>query len=478
MRPVLSEAALTRLLVLAALLPGAAAMAAPAATGPLRVNPQNPRYFTDGSGKAVYLSGLQFWDALREDGTPQPEGMEFDGFLKLVDRYGMNFIRLWRWNELAKFRYTRDGAAIYSSPSPWKRTGPGKALDGKPKFDLSQFDPAYFDRMRSRVKAAGERGIYVSIMLFEGHSLQFSDAPWKCDGHPMHRDNNVNGIDADPDRDGSCIEIHTLGIPDVTRVQEAYVHKVIDTVGDLDNVLYEISNETGSYSTEWQYHFIRFIKACEASRPKQHPVGMSFQYKGGRNSVLFASPADWIAPNRQGGYSTDPPAATGEKVILADADHISAPTPGDGVWVWKCFLRGLNPVNYMEPRHLRDTSPKLESARSAMGQTVRLSRRVNLAAMTPRPDLASSRYCLADPGKEYLVYLPEGGEATVDLAASSGPLAVEWIDPRTGATARGDDVPGGGTTRRFKSPPGGDAVLYLRRRAEATPGRGAAGTSR
>ena len=51
---------------------------------------------------------------------------------------------------------------------------------------------------------------------------------------------------------------------------------------------------------------------------------------------------------------------------------------------------------------------------------------MNLAAMTPRSTLASSRYCLADPGKEYLVYLPDGGEVTVDLSAASGSLAVEW----------------------------------------------------
>jgi len=27
-----------------------------------------------------------------------------------------------------------------------------------------------------------------------------------------------------------------------------------DTVNDLDNVLYEISNESGPQSAEWQYH--------------------------------------------------------------------------------------------------------------------------------------------------------------------------------------------------------------------------------
>ena len=50
---------------------------------------------------------------------------------------------------------------------------------------------------------------------------------------------------------------------------------LVDTVNDLDNVLYEISNEDGPYSKDWQYHFIRYIHDQEKTRPKQHPVGMT-----------------------------------------------------------------------------------------------------------------------------------------------------------------------------------------------------------
>jgi hypothetical protein len=49
--------------------------------------------------------------------------------------------------------------------------------------------------------------------------------------------------------------------------RKGYVRKVIDTVNDLDNVLYEISNEdTGSPAdSAWQYHMIAFVKA---TRPR------------------------------------------------------------------------------------------------------------------------------------------------------------------------------------------------------------------
>lgn len=76
-----------------------------------------------------------------------------------------------------------------SSPHPWKRTGPGNALDGQPKFSLKEFDPAYFARLRERVDVTQTRGIYVGVMLFEAWGLRFAPDGWKQ--HPFHPDNNV-----------------------------------------------------------------------------------------------------------------------------------------------------------------------------------------------------------------------------------------------------------------------------------------------
>jgi len=54
---------------------------------------------------------------------------------------------------------------------PWLRTGPGRGRDGELKFDLTKFREEYFKRLRARVLEAGRRGIYVSIMLFNGLSI-------------------------------------------------------------------------------------------------------------------------------------------------------------------------------------------------------------------------------------------------------------------------------------------------------------------
>jgi hypothetical protein len=310
------------------------------------------------------------------------------------------------------------------------------------------------------VIAARDRGIYVSIMLFEGWGLRF--ASWT--DHPFNGHNNVQAIEGDANGDGKGTEIQTLRNPAITTIQEAYVRKVVDTVNDLDNVLYEISNESGFETTEWQYHMIRYIKEYERRKPKQHPVGMtSIGYGVDDADRLFHSPADWISPNPdRDDYKTDPPAATGAKVILIDTDHLWG-VGGDRAWVWKSFTRGLNPI-WMDPYQASAWEPlpaNAEEVRRNLGDARRYALRIDLAKMTPQNHLASTGYCLANPGKEYLVYLPAGGEVTVDLSAASGTIAAEWMNPAQGATTAGGTATGS-AARVFKAPFEGDALLCLR----------------
>jgi hypothetical protein len=410
--------------------------------------------------------------------SPDPEvRFDFPTYLDWMEAHRFNFMRGWAWEQAAWDNHTVEKLLVH--PLPYRRTGPGTALDGQPRFDLTQLNQAYFDRIRSRVAEAAKRGIYVSIMLFQGFSIdnrnpQYSADPWR--GHPFNAQNNTNGIDGDPHGTGGGRAVHTLAIPEITTIQETYVRKVVDTVNDLDNVLYEIGNEHYADSVEWQYHMIHVIHSCEAPKQKQHPVGMT---GGGprpviTNAELLASPADWISPRHEEGqpYRDDPPAADGAKVILVDTDHLWGLGATQG-WVWKSFTRGLNPL-LMDPYeklygldafpawgaiHHRD-HPLWEPIRRNLTYTLGYANRVDLASMTPRGDLTSTAYCLANPGKEYLVYLPDGGKVSVDLSAVSGPLAVEWFSPTTGETVP-DITLDGGATRHLGAPFGGDAVLYV-----------------
>jgi hypothetical protein len=296
-------------------------------------------------------------------------------------------------------------------------------------------------------------------MLFEGYAVQFqADA---CPNHPFNQANNINGIDGDTNGDGRGMEIHQPADPRVTRLQEAYVRWLVTGLNGFDNVLYEISNETHPDSTEWQYHMIRFVKQCEKDLPKQHPVGMTFQNRRGLNERLFDGPADWVSPNPEGGFRDDPPDMQGRKVVLSDTDHLWG-IGGDAAWVWKTVTRGLNPIfmDTYDAKVLGQVRPEDEAPRRAMGQALEYSRRMNLARATPRNDLSSTQYCLAEPGVAYLVFAPEGGDIEVDLTPGKGPFSVEWRNPMTGERITASVVPGG-AKRTFRTPFDGAAVLFL-----------------
>ena len=441
---------------------------------PLTVHPTNPRYFTDGSGKAIYLTGSHTWNNLQHNGV-YPE-VDYDAYLDFLQAYNHNFIRMWAWEQAAWDPWASGQISV--DPVPYMRTGPGTALDGRPKFDLTRLNPAYFDHLHSRVAAAQDRGIYVSVMLFEGWSVEKKGQvgnPWQ--GHPFNSANNINGVDGDLDGDGEGKEVHTLRVPEeITNLQKSYVRKAIDTLSDLNNVLWEIGNEMHTGSVEWAYHIIRFIHDYEGSKLKQHPVGMTGAPI--KNEALFNSPADWISPTGEDGYKDDPPAADGRKVVIADVDHV---WPAEfQKWVWKSFTRGLNTA-FMDlygattigdmdvARDLKWTGNWLgetEAVRRNMGYTLRLASKMNLAAVTPQGELCSTRYCLAHPGVEYAIYQPGSGPITVDLESEAAhAFSVTWLNPENGNLIPGTAIQGG-AIRTLTPPFEGTAVLHLRKSEE------------
>jgi Family of unknown function (DUF6298) len=451
------------------------------ASGPLRVSQRNPRYFEDAQEQIVYLAGDSEMLTVMDTGpTDPPEPFNFPGYLAFLNRHNLNFIRMWTRENVID---TESGFPAYVRPFPWPRIGPGLALDGKPKFDLAKFDPEYFERLRERVSRAGKQGIYCSIMLFEGWTQQYATKPGRWDCHPFNPKNNVNGIDADPKNTGSGTAYHTLEIPAITALQEAYVRHVVDTVNDLDNVLYEISNEDGPYSKDWQNHFIRFIHDYEKTKPKHHPVGMTEAWMGSEEETaraLLESPAEWISPdgnNPRGPWKNDPPTSDGRKVVLVDTDHLwggSAPPDALLAWVWKTFCRGHNLIFYDHSTALGDNTARaytgFDRIRDNLGYVRMYSQRMDLAEAVPCDDLASTKYCLSDKRNHVLIFKPAAAlsqevlkpftAVQVNLTDTSGLFNVEWLDPNTGRILPSGQISAGSPLTLF-SPIKDEAVLFL-----------------
>lgn len=495
--------------------------------GPLRVSRANPRYFAVVSDeaveeKAVYLTGSHIWNNFHDGMGPGADCAEvaelfaYPAYLQFLKERGHNFIRLWRWENF-KSQAAEGSFHLCMSPQPWMRTGPGIAADGKPKFNVEVFDPSFFDRLRERVIMAGNQGIYVAVMFFDGWALHLSPAPDQVEGHPFHAANNVNGIGI-----ASIVDYQVLPLdPRVRALQEAYIRKVVDSVHDLPNVLYEVANESSGGgtvdiqfaqmmgfstvpewgdSTRWQYWVIDTVKRYEQEMGyTQHPIGMTMQFpvvdQTKVNDPLFQSAADWVSPGyddeifRGGGHPMapgsppsrwydNPPASDGRKVVISDTDHYAAGR-GDALWVWKSFLRGHHPIlmDFGIIGGVHPTGPSLaspgipsyeafEEARYAMGDTLQYAQKIDLIAMAPHNGLSSTGYVLAEPGQEYLILQPDPLRGSFTVTLKAGTYQVEWFQIQRRQKKAENQLSlesEGDLTFTSPFPEAGAAVLYLKR---------------
>jgi hypothetical protein len=462
-------------------------------SGPLKAS-KNPNYFQDTNGKTLILCGSHSWNTLQDWGSNGSiQKLDFDAFVRFLNKHNHNFTLIWS-TELPKFHGfpTTDTSPpdITVTPFPWLRTGPGVATDGGLKFDLTKFNQEYFDRLRGRVQALGNAGIYAGVYVFSGEwLLRFRSA---TDGYPFSGNNNVNGVD-DGYKGGSvesAVAATTMNTTNaITEFQDTYVKKLINTLNDLPNVLWIVSQEASENSTWWNDHLISFVRAYEKGMPYQHPIGLGGLDNSLTDRDIYNNDADWVAP--WGRISPSRSCGTGKpacKVNINDSDHsyweIWKDTPQKNRnYVWQNFANG-NQVAFMDPyvvsytrqgRNMVDApingighapDARWDNFRDNLGYILKYSQKMNLTKILPQQVLSSTGYCIAQTpatGAEYLVYASNGGPFTVDLSAMSNKrkLAVEWFNPSTGTTMSQSPIAAGSSSQSFSPPFEGDAVLYL-----------------
>jgi len=445
----------TIVLSLFILLFGTTILLADAKPGLLVVHPDNPRYLMvkgDKAKKAMLLSGAHTWAEFQ---TYKDEKFDYTDWISKLVGWNHNFMRGWMWED------------DYYSPLPLVKVGD--------KYDLTKYNPAYFDRLKKRLREAARKNLYVSVMLFEGWSVigkKHGRSPMAWPRHPYHKDNNINGINGDPNGDGKGSEVHSLQISAITKLQEAYVKHFIDQLNGFDNIVWEIGNECNRESIKWQYHMIDFIKKYEAKKPKQHLVWINFGYKEVFDPKCHA---DIVSPGGSRAFINNPPATTGKKVVIADSDHLGPlSVTFDLMWQW--FTRGMHPI-LMDCKYqnlawwggssFQREHTKWQKMRDALGTMQTYADKMNLVKMVPQNEKSNSpsstRYCLYNKGKEYIIFQPAREKAfTVDLPA--GKYAYEWIIPTTGKERAGA-IEWKGGKKSFTAPFPWPAGLYLKQAA-------------
>ncbi len=225
---------------------------------PIRLHPENPRYFEFRGKPAFLLTSAEHYGAVIN------RAFDYRKYLDTLAADGLNYTRIFagQYREVpGTFSIARNTLA----PAEADFVAPYKQVGGK--YDLTQWNPAFFDRLKDFVAEAGKRGIVVEVTLF---CTFYQDRLW--DLSPMNAKNNVQGI-GKVGRE----EPLTLKDPALLKVQEAFVRKIVTELKDFDNVIYEICNEPyfAGVSPEWQRRISSIIVDTEKGLKTRHLIAQN-----------------------------------------------------------------------------------------------------------------------------------------------------------------------------------------------------------
>lgn len=458
-------------------------------TGVLRVHGTNPRWLTNDSGKALLFSGPSGGDAT---------GSAARGFAYLQDfaaanapmvndpaaavasmtAEGLNFMRLWvdiasAWGSNAEFA----AGTYWTTPTdqkPWKRVGTrvdtstgGSVTVGI--YDLAQFNQAFFDRVRARVLLASNAGITTSIMLVSAYP-HFDYVDHGGFSTPFLAANNVNGVSCDGNANGRCEELFATTNAAMLAVMAAYADKLVDTLNDIDSVIWEPANECKADCSTWLHYMADRIEARELTGGRQsHPIWMTPWTDATNNTWLYNNThAQIISPLNVVGedFESAPPANAGSATVSVwfyDTDHWGNLDGQVGTdWAWKSFLRGVNPILLDCEWCARESLATRTAIKLRMAQALNYAARVDLAAMTVETgtSVIATGYGLYAACSEYLMYQPTAATNAINLTACAGQsFTTEYLNPATGAITTAADT-AGGASRNFVA--SAERVVYLK----------------
>jgi hypothetical protein len=228
---------------------------------PIRAHPQNPYIFEFRGQPMLPRTFGAGYDWLFDSSS------QFIPYLDVLQRDGMNLARVFCF------------AFPVSNPAdllqPWPRTTDnGYALDGLGKWDLTDWNEAYFDRIKAFAQAASDRGIVVEFTLF---STFYEDAEWRAG--PFHPSNNVQGYG--PNNRYACLRPTDVNL---YAAQKAAVRRIVHELNGFDNVYFEVQNEPfwnqpgvqDSMEVTFQNAMLAEIRAEESGLPNRHLVAHNF----------------------------------------------------------------------------------------------------------------------------------------------------------------------------------------------------------
>lgn len=383
---------------------------------------------------------------------------------------------------------------------PWARAdGGAPAWDGLPKYDLTEFNDWYFDRLAAFADRCDARGTVLIHKYYMQHALletpaHYVDFPWRP----------VNCVQETglPDSIPAANVFYDVSDPVRRELHRAYIRKCLDTFAGNRNVVHAISEEyTGPLSfaqfwldtvTEWEReHGKNVCIALGATKDVQDAIladpvrGSAIDVLDLRNwwyrtdGSLYAPEGGREFPGRdfdQGGRQGKvcPPEQIYRKIReyrdrYPDKGIIDA-IEGDRRQNWAFLMaggsllaRGLSypdnadPTEYIQPAQVEIILPTYNFIRTDLARALPGMRPVAVDA-----DAGSPVWCLDDGAGSRLYCLPHGGAVEVEKASVTPGATTRWLNPRSGTLEDATPQPQtNGKALRFATPDGEDWALVI-----------------
>lgn len=400
----------------------------------LSVHPDNPHYLWNGNETILLIGG---GTTVHPSSNNQiaTDKSNIDTWSNL----GANYARIWT---VLPWEGTE---AVF----PWKRTGPGTANDGGLKFDLTQFNPVFFERMNELLSYNSD--FYLQYMLFDEVGLEHSSARW--DLNPYNPDNNINNLGLPPTGNDAVPEFYNVADTDLLHIQELYVQKVIDELDHNPNIIYEIANETTA-PWDWQEYWIDFISERSVTPVANNPFSHRSENLNDEN-LDIVNYHNLVAGETNATFTDD---YNSNKILKFDEQVYNSPTATQIRQVaWESFTGGGH-INWDESGN--------ESVAATTSQYLSAfisGNNIDPATMAPHNELVNRGYALADPGNEYIVFLHSESNISINLSLADGlSLQSVWYNTVTGNYSQWAAITGSQSVT-ITNPFDTDVVLYIKR---------------
>ncbi|MEK6480534.1 hypothetical protein WJR50_23525 [Catalinimonas sp. 4WD22] len=261
-----------------------------------QLHPDNPHYFLYNNQPTVVVGSGEHYGAVIN------LGFDYRTYLESLGEDKLNNTRLFTGayvEKLGDFGIQKNTLAPAAGRLilPWKRSAePGYTLGGN-KFDLSQWDEAFFERLKDFMQVAADNDVIVEVTLFSAHYAN----GWNYSAFNLQ--NNVNQTSA-----VRSALVNTLKNGNILEHQERYVRKIVRELNAFDNLYYEIQNEpwaeepdlvfnrnpygpeedwrsqvqvVSQKSNDWQREVAAWIKDEESALSKKHLISQNisnFEY--------------------------------------------------------------------------------------------------------------------------------------------------------------------------------------------------------